>query len=70
MKVRLRTTLANPDVSAPAGAVVDLDDKTAKELLKRGYADKVGGKVEQATAEAEGEAADGKSARDKGGKGK
>ena len=48
MKVKLKVSLAGPKVHHGVGDIVDFDDKTAADLVKRGYADAVAKHVENA----------------------
>lgn len=52
MRVKLKTTMAGPQGTFAAGAVVDLEDAQARDLITGGYAVPVQtGKVETATVE-------------------
>ncbi len=48
MKVKLKVSLAGPRVHHGVGDIVEFEDKTAADLIKRGYADAVGKHVETA----------------------
>ncbi len=51
MRVRMITTMAGPEASAPAGHEVELDNETAASLIKGGYAQPVKASIETAVIE-------------------
>ena len=52
MRIRMRTTIAGPEFTAPAGKEIEVSAEQGLELIEAGYADPVHTAKEQATAPA------------------